>query len=257
MRAGSPPGGLPGAAGGLPRAAGGLPRAGTSAVLLLSRSISAGGPPSPAPPWRLPPSHSTSRPRGASPDPPGPPGRPGPGRGAAVPTCGGRAGAASPGPASGSRRHGYGCTSAVRGPPAPTDPDGRTRGCGPRAPPHRETDTAPRMRVGAHRHACGHCRPSAHTHPRHPHPHEVQGHPSAPTRVPSNPSPDTFLCPHNYNGALHPGFALSFRQQVPALPSQHFQIQTLSLHPIPAPPYPHSIPASPSLSQPSHFTHPR
>lgn len=139
---------------------------------------------------------------------------PGPGRGAAVPTCGGRAGAASPGLASGSRRHGYGCTSAVREPP-----------------PHRQTLTDghgaadPESPAAGHGHGpgCGGWAlpPHTHTHHRHSHPQEVQGHPSAPTGVTSNPSPDTFLCPYNYIGALHPSFALSFWEQVPALPSQH------------------------------------
>lgn len=147
---------------------------------------------------------------------------------------------ASPGPASGSRRHGYGETSAVPGPPPH-----RTRGCGAREPPLPDTDVAPRVASGTR---VGFTSPYPHS--RHP-------HPLPPTRVPSKPSPDAFLRPHNR--PFHPGFGLSFWQQVPAPP--HLDASRSRPHPcVPSPHpelavlYPHPIPVSALPLHPSHVS---
>lgn len=162
---------------------------------------------------------------------------PSPSRGAAVPTCGGRAGAASPGPASGSRRHGYGCTSAVRDPPALTDPDGRTRGCGPRDPLQR--DMAPRTEGGHYLPLPTH---TTYTPiPRRCRDNPLPLHVLHPTPLPTiSCAPITTLGPFNPvllsafgNKSLHCHLNIS-RSSIPAshthIPSLHPHTHTPSLH---------------------------
>lgn len=96
----------------------------------LASSMLGGGPPSPTPLWRLPPSRSTSLPVGASPDPLGSPRQP-PAPVAVRryrPAAGGRE-QHPPGP---HPAHVAMATAAPRLAAAPTDPAGWTRGCGPR-----------------------------------------------------------------------------------------------------------------------------